>query len=115
MKREAFVFIATKMVLVENQDLFTDDEMKIIRGGSFISCVKENEVCLSTNAVAKLAHKSQTTVRNWCMQNKINCYRDSRGSSSQWYEIPLRTVVDLKKTNWDMNEVIPLDIKKVDF
>lgn len=117
--REALEFIALKLVLVENEGVFTEDELKIIRASAFLSCVEENEVCLSATAVARLCNKSPSTVRAWCWQNRIKNYRDYRGikpgKAWPWYEIPLRTVVDLKKTDWIVDEYINLDIKKVDF
>lgn len=111
MKSEALRIIALKLVLIENEGLFNDDELKIIRARSFLSCVVDRDVCLSVHAVAELANRSQVTVRNWCRDKKILSYSDSNG----WWEIPLREVVNLKRTNWDTNKYLKLDIKKVDF
>lgn len=111
MKSEALRIIALKLVLVENEGLFDDDELKIIRARSFLSCVVDSDVCLSVHAVAELANRSQVTIRNWCRDKKIISYSDSNG----WWEIPLREVVNLKRTNWDTNKYLKLDIKKVDF
>lgn len=121
LKREIeWQIIARKLVLVENENIFDEDEMKLIRAKAFLSCVESGEVCLSAETVAKLFHRSPTTIRRWCWgQKKLRCYRDYRGKKPgeiwAWYEIPLSTVVDLKKTGGNVNEFIGLDIKKVDF
>ena len=106
------MLIASKVAKVEDRGLFSDEEMKIIRASAFISCVKPNEVCLSASAVARIFHHSPTTIRRWCVDNKIHSYRTPNGG---WVEIPLSSVVDLKLTDGDVNEYINLDIKKVDF
>lgn len=112
LKREIeWQIIARKLVLVENEGLFNDDELKIIRARSFLSCVVDSDVCLSVHAVAELANRSQVTIRNWCRDKKILSYPGPNG----WWEIPLREVVNLKRTAWNTNEFIHLDIKKVDF
>lgn len=120
LKREIeWQIIARKLVLVENENIFNEDEMKLIRAKAFLSCVENGEVCLSAAVVAKLSHHSATTIRKWCWNAKIECYKDYRGKDVSvrwpWYEIPLREVVNLKRTNWVVDEFINLDIKKVDF
>lgn len=120
LKREIEMqIIARKLVLVENENVFNEDELRIIRAKSFLSCVNSGEVCLSADAVAKLFHRSPTTIRKWCWNCRIRCNRDYRGRDPgevfPWYEIPLSSVVDLKKTYGKVDEFIGLDIKKVDF
>lgn len=109
--------IARKLVLVENTNVFNDEDMRYIRAKAFLSCVESGEVCLSATAVAHLFKHSPTTIRKWRWFRKINCYFDNRNNGSRWpwYEIPLSTVVDLKRTNGNVDETISLDIKKVDF
>lgn len=115
MKNIGMMLVASKVASTENTGLFNEYEMRIIRACAFISCVKENEVCVSAAAIARMCHHSPTTIRKWCSEGKIKCLVDSSGHNPGVYEIPLSSVIDLKQTNWDVNKDISLDIKKVDF
>ena len=67
LKREIELqIVARKLVLVENEGVFDEDELKLIRANAFLSCVESGEVCLSAAVVAKLFHRSPTTIRKWC-------------------------------------------------
>lgn len=117
MKSKALLFIATKLVLLENEDLFDDEEIKLIRANAFLSCVVDNEVCVSVNVTSKLSHKSPRKIIKWCDEGRIVSHRQffQNPLTPPWYEIPLKTLVDLKKTDWNVDEYIHIDIKKVDF
>lgn len=104
--------LANRVHQLEGMGAFDEADMKYIRAHAYIAeLAGKPRACLTPEHVGNLFGVSPQTVRNWCRDEKIECWRSLEG----WWDIPLISVYELKVTNKNFNPYIRLDIEKVDF
>lgn len=105
--------VAARVNQLEAMEVFDEPDMKFIRLHAYAAqdICGRYRVCLTPEHVGNLFGVSPQTVRNWCREEKLDCWRTIEG----WWDIPLISVYELKMTNRDFSEWLRLDIKKVDF
>lgn len=113
MNNDLLELVAKQVHKLEGLRVFDEPDMKFIRLHAYAAQDENNNyrVCLTTEHVGNLFGVSPQTVRNWCRDDKIECWRSPEG----WWDVPLISVYELKMTNRDFSEWLRLDIKKVDF